>query len=61
MSSGRPALLSGMPLIILSIFTPRFSPGKTIVPGATLFTWMCGASAFARERVSEITPAFEAQ
>jgi len=38
MSSGRPAFLSGVPRIIFSILASRLSPGKRIVPGATLFT-----------------------
>ena len=37
------------------------SPGKRIVPGATLFTLTWGASALARQRVNMITAALEEQ
>ena len=36
------------------------SPSKAITPGATEFTVICGASAFAKPLVIMIRPAFEA-
>ena len=58
-SAGVPPRFAGVASII---FLPRSSISSNgITPGATEFTVIDGANAFASARVSMITPAFDAQ
>ena len=61
MSWAQPAFLRGVARMTFWIVALGSSPGKRIVPGATLFTLTWGASALARQRVNMITAALDEQ